>query len=211
MSGALLRQFSIAVWDFAWSPLAACVQTICGSPALMPKPARNPSCRSWLTVVPGVPSIIAIFAGLPAITALAYWPINWPAVMLLVANRASLAFCGFSGVSSAMTSTPAARAFWMVGTMALLSLGVMRMPLTPALTIFSIAVTWPALSPSYAPAAVSRLTSLVAASFAAPSFILTKKGLVSVLVINPTLIWPAVPPEVAAWVAVMTAVAVMAW
>ena len=53
--------------------------------------------------------------------------------------------------------------------------------------MFSIAVTWLALSPSNLPAAVISLTPLALASFSAPSFILTKNGLVSVLVMSPTL------------------------
>jgi hypothetical protein len=53
--------------------------------------------------------------------------------------------------------------------------------------MFSMAVTWLALSPSNLPAAVIRVTPSASASFCAPSFILTKNGLVSVLVISPTL------------------------
>ena len=122
---------------------------------------------------------------------------------LLVANRASTADCGSVAVSSAMTTTPLSRAFWMLGTMALVSLGVMRMPLAPALTMFSRAVTWPALSPSLAPAPVSSLMPSSSALAWAPSFILTKNGLVSVLVMRPTMIWlPADAwPEAGAWVA----------
>ena len=69
------------------------------------------------------------------------------------------------------------------------------MPLTPAATMFSIAVTWLALSPSNLPAADISVAPLALASFSAPSFILTKNGLVSVLVISPTLIPPELPPE----------------
>src|SRR3979411_1115491 len=90
-----------------------------------------------------------------------------------------------------MTTTPASRAFFIDGTMAFVSLGVIRMPLAPAVTIFSIAVTWLALSPSNLPAAVIRLAPLAVASLSAPSFILTKNGLVSVLVISPTVTGPA--------------------
>src|SRR5258706_10797477 len=74
----------------------------------------------------------------------------------------------------------------MLGMMALLSLGVIRMVLAPAAIMFSIAVTWPALSPSALPAPLSSLAPLASAAAVAPSFILTKKGLVSVLVIRPT-------------------------
>ena len=62
--------------------------------------------------------------------------------------------------------------------------------------MFSIAVTWLALSPSNLPAALISVAPLADASFCAPSFILTKNGLVSVLVIRPTLIFPAeLPPD----------------
>jgi hypothetical protein len=66
-----------------------------------------------------------------------------------------------------------------------LAAGVIRMVLAPAATMFSIAVTWPALSPSVLPAAVISLAPSFLASAWAPSFIFTKKGLVSVLVIRP--------------------------
>src|SRR4030095_6672554 len=74
---------------------------------------------------------------------------------------------------------------------ALLSLGVMRIVLAPAAIMFSIAVTWPALSPSVLPAPDRSLAPCVCAAAAAPSFIFTKKGLVSVLVIRPTTGWSA--------------------
>ena len=73
----------------------------------------------------------------------------------------------------------------MAGMMALLSLGVIRMVLAPAAIMFSIAVTWPALSPSVLPAPDSSLAPLALAAASAPSFIFTKNGLVSVLVIRP--------------------------
>ncbi len=59
--------------------------------------------------------------------------------------------------------------------------------------MFSMAVTWPALSPSNLPAAVSSWRRSPAAFFA-PSFIFTKNGLVSVLVIRPIVTGP-LPPE----------------
>ena len=62
--------------------------------------------------------------------------------------------------------------------------------------MFSIAVTWLALSPSNLPAAVSSLTPSALAAFCAPSFIFTKNGFVSVLVIRPTLAAAAVSVEV---------------
>lgn len=125
--------------------------------------------------------------------ALAYRPMSSPALTLSVAKRASVASCGSVGLSSAMTRTPLARAFSRVGTIALESLGVMRMPFTPELTMFSMAVTWPALSPSNFPAALTSSTSLSFAACSAPSFIFTKNGFVSVLVISPTLVPP--PPD----------------
>src|SRR5436190_12276483 len=204
MSGLFCRQFSIAVWPLAWSPAVSRLHTTCGSVAcwvafgLMPetpKPDRNPLCRNTPTVTPGARSSVAIFAGLPANDALAYLPISSPAVKLLVANSASTALCGSVGVSSAMTSTFFARAFWIAGTIALVSLGVIMMPLTPAATMFSIAVTWLALSPSNLPAADIRVAPLAFASLSAPSFILTKNGLVSVFVIRPSLTSPELPPD----------------
>src|SRR2546428_6860806 len=74
--------------------------------------------------------------------------------------------------------------------MALVSEGVIRMPLAPAVTMFSIAVTWLALSPSNLPAAVSSFAPAALAAFCAPSFIFTKNGFVSVFVTSPTTIWP---------------------
>jgi hypothetical protein len=72
---------------------------------------------------------------------LAYSPISSPALRLSVAKRASTALCGSVGVSRAMTRTPLALAFSIAGTMALESLGVIRMPFTPEATMFSTAVT----------------------------------------------------------------------
>src|SRR5512133_945568 len=161
----------------------------------------KPLWRSTATGLPTAASIAAILTVLPFIAAAAYLPISSPATKLLVAKSASEASWGCSGESRAMTSTPASRAFLIAGMMALASLGVIRMPFTPALTIFSIAVTWPSLSPSKAPAAVRSVAPLALASASAPSFILTKKGLVSVLVIRPTLTSPAAPEAGAALVA----------
>src|SRR3954470_3646522 len=98
---------------------------------------------------------------------------------------ASVASLGSVGASSAITSTPAARAFLIAGTMALVSLGVMRIAFAPVATMFSMAVTWLALSPSYRPAAVISFAPLALAAAVAPSRILTKNGFVSVLVISP--------------------------
>ena len=57
------------------------------------------------------------------------------------------------GESSAITSTPAFRAFAIAAFSAFASATVMRMPLTPAVTMFSIAVIWLALSELFLPAA----------------------------------------------------------
>ena len=91
---------------------------------------------------------------------------------------------GSVGVSRAMTITPASRAFLMAGTMALVSLGVIRIPLTPALTMFSMIVTWVSLSPSKAPAPVNKVAPFVSSRLRA-FFHLDEEGLVSVLVIRP--------------------------
>jgi len=53
---------------------------------------------------------------------------------------------------------PASRAFLIVGTIALVSLGVIRMPLAPAAIRLSTAATWPSLSPSNLPAKLCSLT-----------------------------------------------------
>src|SRR6476659_9633479 len=84
-----------------------------------------------------------------------------------------------------MTRIPFVRARLIAGTMAFASLGVIMMTFAPAAIMFSIAATWPALSPSLFPAPDSSLAPLALASAVAPSFIFTKKGLVSVLVIRP--------------------------
>ena len=62
--------------------------------------------------------------------------------------------------------------------------------------MFSIAVTWLALSVSNLPDAVSSLTLSFLACACAPSFIFTKNGLVSVLVIRPmvTCLFLSEPP-----------------
>ena len=178
---------SIAAWPLAWSPRVGAAPTICGSPSLMPKPFRKPSWRSCPTEMPGARSSIAIF-GLIFISlafAAAYWPISSPALRLSVANSASAASCGSVGVSSAITITPASRAFLIAGTMAFESAGTSRMTLAPCVVMFSIAVTWLALSVSCLPEAVSSLTLSFLACACAPSFIFTKNGFVSVLVMRP--------------------------
>src|SRR5438105_4201032 len=147
---------------------------------------RKPSCRSWPTVIPGARSSVAILAGFPAIAALAYSPMRTPALKLSVAKSASVASWGSAGVSRAMTSTPALRAFFTAGTIAFVSLGVIRIALAPPEIMFSMAVTWVALSPSNLPAPVMSVAPFFFAAFWAPSFIFTKNGFTSVLVMSPT-------------------------
>ena len=68
--------------------------------------------------------------------------------------------------------------------MAALSEGTSRMPSTPSAMQDSIAATWPSLSPSSRPASAVSFTPSSSAFACAPSRILTKNGLVSVLVIR---------------------------
>src|SRR3954454_6902647 len=98
---------------------------------------------------------MAIFAGLPANSALAYSPISLPALKLLVAKRALLAFWGSSAVSSAMKTTPWDWYFLIVGTIAFVSLGAMRVLCTRWLTVVTMAVTGDVSAPSNFPAAVT--------------------------------------------------------
>ena len=94
---------------------------------------------------------------------------------------------GSVGVSSAMTVTPAWRAFSIAGTIALESAGVIMMPLAPSAVIFASAATWLSLSMSLLPAAVRSLTLSSSAVASAVSFIVTQKGFVLRLTIRPTL------------------------
>ena len=59
------------------------------------------------------------------------------------------------------------------------------MVFAPRAVMFSMAAIWDAVSPSFLPDAVNNFAPIFFASAVAPSFILTKKGLVSVLVIRP--------------------------
>src|SRR4030095_8253861 len=120
-------------------------------------------------------------------------PISSPALKLSVAKVASAALVGSSGVSSAITRMPACRAFSTDGTIALVSLAVMRMPLAPAAIRFSMAATCVSLSPSYLPAKLCSSTPSFLASASAPSFILAKNGLVLVLVMRPTITLSSAP------------------
>ena len=156
----------------------------------MPKPDRKPWSRWTSTETPfGLRSSIAIRACLPSASnfALAHCPMRLPAWKLSVAKVASAASGGSTGVSSAMTSMPACLALSSDGTIALESFAVIMKPLAPAEIRFSIAWTWASLSPSCLPANDCSVTPACWAACVAPSFIFTKNGLVSVLVIRPTI------------------------
>ncbi len=130
-----------------------------------------------------------------------------------MAKVASTASAGSVGVSSAITSMPCCRALSIEGTIAFESFGVIRKPLAPAEIRLSIACTCASLSPSCLPANVCSLTPASFAAALAPSFILTKKGFVSVLVIRPTIGLSELPPSphpASAGTAMTTAVSTMA-
>jgi hypothetical protein len=65
-----------------------------------------------------------------------------PALVLLVAKRASTADSGSVGVSRAITVTPARRASLIAGTTASESVGAMRMPFAPRCVMSRSARTW---------------------------------------------------------------------
>ena len=67
------------------------------------RPTDEPACSSSMAIV----------TVLPLVAARAYFPISTPA--LFVANSASVTLGGTVGVSSAITSTPAFRAFVIAG------------------------------------------------------------------------------------------------
>ena len=76
-------------------------------------------------------AILAFSASSPSVAA-AHSPIRTPAWKLSVAKVASAASAGFSGVSSAITRSPASRArLQRTGTMADVSDAVIRMPDAP--------------------------------------------------------------------------------
>src|SRR3954447_3400610 len=106
----------------------------------------------------------------------------------------SAASGGSVWVSSAITSSPAWRALSRDGTIALESLGVIIRPLAPAEIRLSTAATWLSLSPSFLPAKDCRSAPSFLAWASAPSFIFTKNGFVSVLVIRPTVTSSPPPP-----------------
>ncbi len=143
--------------------------------------------------------ILALAASSPRLAA-AHWPISSPARKLSVAKVASAASIGSSGVSSAMTRRPASRAWVTAPTMDEVSEAVSRMPLAPSSD---------AGLDRLRPGSRGRRRSCrqrISASCqvlrpwpSAPSFILTKNGLVSVLVIRQTIVSCAaalaVPPR----------------
>jgi hypothetical protein len=90
-------------------------------------------------------------------------------------------------VSSAIDEHPGLLALSSDGTIAFESFAVIMKPLAPAEIRFSMAWTWASLSPSCLPAKVCSCTPACSAAWVAPSFIFTKNGLVSVLVIRPTI------------------------
>src|SRR4051794_41433718 len=97
-------------------------------------------------------------------------------------------------VSSAITSRPAWRALSSEGTIAFESLGVIIRPFAPAEIRLSTAATCDSLSPSFLPAKDWTEAPTDLAELSAPSFIFTKNGLVSVLVIRPIFTSPPPPP-----------------
>ena len=106
----------------------------------------------------------------------------------------SAASAGSVGVSSATTSRPAWRALSSEGTIALESFGVIMRPFAPAEIRLSTAATWDSLSPSFLPAKDCSSAPAAPRPPSAPSFIFTKNGFVSVLVIRPTLTGSPPPP-----------------
>ena len=135
----------------------------------------------------------AIVAFLPSSCAAVHFPIASPAAKLSVAKVMSTVSAGSGGVSSAMTYRPCWRALFSAVLMPG-PFGVIRMPWSPRAMASSIAAIWVCSSPSSLPAAVVILTPSALPAFFAPSCMVTKNGLVSVLVIRPMLTSSAVPP-----------------
>ena len=90
---------------------------------------------------------------MPFVAARAYLPISTPALKLFVAKSAFVALGGTVGESRAITMTPFFRAFAIAAFSAFPSATVIRIPLTPAVVMFSIAAIWLALSELLLPAA----------------------------------------------------------
>src|SRR4051812_25609548 len=196
MPGSLASSAFMPASPFAVSPSVFTDPTMRGSPSLMPKPLRNPWWRCSPLVIPGARSSIAILGSLPCSVALAfaYRPISSPACRLSVANSASTAVSGLVGVSSAITVTPARRAFSIAGTTAVESAGVIRMPFAPSEVIFSRAATWLALSMSLLPAAVRSFTLSSSAVSFATSCIRVQNGFVSRLTMSPSVTFGSSEP-----------------
>src|ERR1700712_6092599 len=145
-------------------------------------PSRNPLCRWMPTLALGSRSNVMILGvGLP-MEAFTYLPRIVPACWLSLAYVAATAVLGVVSESSATTTMPLAWASLMAFRMPAELLGVIMMPLTPCWIRFSIAVTWPSLSPSNLPARAITSAPLVAARALADSRSFTKYGLESVLV-----------------------------
>ena len=164
----------------------SCRRRRCRSPSGSPGRAGRRR-RRWF----GVRSSMAILACLPPCAERGLGPLaDQLAGLEVVGGEGGVGGVGGSvGVSSAITSMPGLRAFSIVGTIAFESLGVIRMPLAPAAIRFSIAVDL-GLVVAVLLAREASAASTPApwpAACCAPSFILTKNGLVSVLVIRPTI------------------------
>ena len=171
-----------------------------GSPRSMPKPCKKPWSRStptvgWLMAMSSI-AILALAASAPSVAA-AHLPMSSPARKLSVAKVASAASIGSSGVSRAITTSPASRACLTAGTIDAVSDAVRSMPFAPSAMQVSMAWTWVSLSPSTFPAKAFRVMPSSSALAVAPSFILTKKGLVSVLVIRQTVVLAMALPATA--------------
>ena len=86
-----------------------------------------------------------------------------------------------------MTRMPASRACLTDSVIALVSDAVIRMPFTPAAMQLSMACCWVSWSPSILPAKLISSMPSSSAFAVAPSFIFTKNGLMSVLVMMQAL------------------------
>ena len=189
MSGSFWMQFSIAVCESAVGAAAVpdarrlrvvVLDAEALEEAVVPKRSdRRAACSSS----------IAIVTVRPFVAALAYFPIRTPALKLFVAKSASTADLGLVG-ESRRSRAPGLPRFGDCGILRLRVGHGDENPLhAPAVTMFSIAVIWPALSNRSCP----RRRGAWAPSFFARSRsgrILTKNGFVASFVISPTLIVP---------------------
>jgi hypothetical protein len=146
-SGFFCRQFSIAVWPLAWSPKLSAMQT---TSAALPSSLLLASGAQAEALEEAVVALrahrvageqvergdLGRLAGQRRLGVLA----DQHAGLVVVGGEQRVGGVGGSvGLSSAITSTPLSRAFLIAGTMALLSLGVIRIVLAPAAIMFSIA------------------------------------------------------------------------